>query len=794
MWIRWLLISLALVWTACDSVRHGTKPCEGDDCIAALSEGQDSEISSSSLDDDSPDSSGSSSSKGSSKDKDKSSSSLKGNSSDHLSSGSSSSHRWSWRSSSSNSNHEDKSSSASTPVTSSATHTPSSSISLPVSSSVEDQPETLPECNATNEGRAYTLAGVLYYCLSGKWETDVQITEGVTCKDGVLNLKKVRMYKPMFAAAADSDSVAISPYRREGIRISGVAQKGPFQAGTSIKIVELDSAKRLAETKTTHEACIVSADGTFEFDAVDLVSPYVKVEASGFYRDELTGRQSSSLLKLNAVVDLSKRDSFNVNMLTHMAAPRVLKLVQDAGNNQPIGSQSGRALSDVLSSFGITLGGSGGGYGWPRGGTTTSSGQKAAEDLSIFDNDDYGAALLAISVMMQSYGSANEMLYFANRVAEDIQGDGNWGDNSTKAKLADKLLKLDSEGGLEKIRRNMESWKLGEVPNFEKYVRDFWTRVHNFETCGTMTAGQVKHVGNSQSEYFVSYYEQPDGPRIRFICDASTKSWRVATDLEKDTYGLKGDYDGQIKNGIINQNKLYVYDQSKRGWREPLPGEILDFSSVDEVLSSLAAGEKVIFFLRHAERGDDTGKKGHLTTNGKKQSQTVGEKFKGEDIYFANSTYTRSYETCENIAIGAGIASMGNDTIPDIDGEWFVKNETKFEEYKNSNGGGWFVTSEYAYRGSYSDAFYPLKSRGDEFISEVVKPRFDKVNKVAVWISHDMLVVPLAVYCTEGKVNLRYFDTKQWINYLAGVAIIMGADGTIRYVPVRGLDSGTMTM
>ncbi len=273
--IRWLLISLVLVWTACDSVRHGTLPCEGDDCIAVLSDGVDSEISSSSIDDDSPESSGSSSSKV--KNRSSSSSEKSSNSS------SSSTHRWQRHSSSSNGNkdttHVEKTSSASTPVTSSASHTPSSSISLPTSSSVEEQPETLPECNAASEGRAYTLAGVLYYCLSGKWETDVQITEGVTCKDGVLNLKKVRAYKPMFAPAADSDSVATSVYRREGVRISGVAQKGPFQAGASIKIVELDSAKRLAETRRTHEACIVSANGTFAFDGVDLVSPYAKVEA-----------------------------------------------------------------------------------------------------------------------------------------------------------------------------------------------------------------------------------------------------------------------------------------------------------------------------------------------------------------------------------------------------------------------------------------------------------------------------------------------------------------------------------
>jgi hypothetical protein len=61
-------------------------------------------------------------------------------------------------------------------------------------------------------------------------------------------------------------------------------------------------------------------------------------------------------------------------------------------------------------------------------------------------------------------------------------------------------------------------------------------------------------------------------------------------------------------------------------------------------------------------------------------------------------------------------------------------------------------------------------------------------------ISHDTFVVPFTAYCTNRKVNLRYFDTKLWVNYLAGVAIIMDASGKMRYVPVKGLDSGTMTM
>ena len=622
---------------------------------------------------------------------------------------------------------------------------------------------------------------------------DTTIVGNVTCRDGVII--------PIESAVETNVEEVSADFRRAGVSISGVAQKGPFRYGTSVKLVELDSAKRLADSDRLHETCIVTSDGKFNYTNVNLVSPYARVEANGFYRDELTGAVSTSLVTLNAVVDLSKRDSFNVNILTHLAAPRVLKLVQDAGNNQPIGSQSGRALSDVLSSFGISLGNSGntGGFsGWGRnrgGNAQSSSGQKAAEDLTMFGSDDYSAALFAISVMLQSYGSTSEMLSFADKVASDIQGDGNWGDNSAKAKLADKVMILDAEGGLEEIRKNVESWGLGDVPDFEKYVRSFWTKTHGFETCGSMNAGQVKHVNNSQSAYFVSYYEQPDGPKIRFICDKITKVWREATDIEKDTVGFgAGEYNGQIKSGKINQDKSYIYEQSKHSWREPEPGEIVEFEDVGDVLKTVAAGEKVIFILRHAERTDDTGKTGHLTDKGKKQSQSVGEKFKGEDIYFANSTYTRSYETCSNIATGAGYSALASDTIPELDGGWFVKDESKFENYKNSNGGGWVVTSEYAYKGSYSDAYYPLKTRGEEFITEVVMPRFGTVSKMAVWISHDMMVVPLTAYCTNGKVNLRYFDTKQWINYLAGIAIIMGVDGTLRYVPVKGLASGTMTM
>ncbi len=58
--------------------------------------------------------------------------------------------------------------------------------------------------------------------------------------------------------------------------------------------------------------------------------------------------------------------------------------------------------------------------------------------------------------------------------------------------------------------------------------------------------------------------------------------------------------------------------------------------------------------------------------------------------------------------------------------------------------------------------------------------------------SHDKVMVPLVAYCTNLKANLKYYDGGKWLNYLAGVAIIIDELGNRRYVPVKGLDSAYM--
>ena len=690
--------------------------------------------------------------------------------------------------------------------------------SLITDTTVVSDVDHLPECTSANEGESFMVESekTLYFCVGGNWEDLESVIEAspVSCRNGVLSLGEADEDESSSAPVTQNpwggfggntqSSLDTAEPRLVGAHIAGVAQKGPFRYGTSVKLIELDSVQRLADSKLTHKTCILDADGNYSFDGVDLRSPYLRVEAKGFFRNELTGGISAAPVTLNAVVDMTERDTVNVNMLTHMEAPRVLKLVENSGNNQPIRTVKAQALQEILASFEIRLGtsggnslggGNGGFNGWNFGQQqqALSTDGRFAEDIGLFDGDEYSGALLAVSIMMQRKGSGEEMLQYAAGIAERIKGNGNWDDNNAKADLADWLMELDTSGAYAAIRNNIASWHLGDVPEFEKHLKHFWTTVYNLGECGTHNADSVRFISNSLSAYFVSGYDQP-GPKIRFICDAQTHEWRAATDIEKDTVGFgAGTYEGQIRNGKINTDRYYVYDSSKKTWRIATSDDIQEFEEIADVYKGLKSGEKVIFVLRHAERTSDTGKNGHLTEGGQKQSQSVGEKFKGESIYFANSTYTRSKETCEYFAKGAG-ADYSENTIEELDGEWFVKDESKYSNYKNGNGGGWVVNSEYAYKGSYSDAFYPLESRSQEFITEVVKPQFSKVNRVGVWISHDTFVVPLTVALTEKKVNLRYFDTKQWINYLAGIAIIMDSKGDLRYVPVKGLSSGNMTM
>lgn len=662
----------------------------------------------------------------------------------------------------------------------------------------------MPNCTAANEGEALmvTSENAIYFCNTGEWIPGIVENFGVSCANGNLIAGAEPSLAPPSLFGIDSTGTLV--LRREAVAVSGVAEKGPFRYGASVSLVELDSVMRLDPSDRVHRTCITSANGSFSFESVDLVSPYVTVEANGYYRSELTGGMSSDLVTLKAVTDLTLRDSVNVNMFTHLEAPRTLKMVENTGNNRPIREMKVQAFKDILYSFGFVIegfnessfaqtngqNGGFGGFGGFGGGAVSTAPEKTADDVKLFGDGDFSAALLAISIMMQRHGSGEAMMTYADGIADRIRGNGNWDDWGARADLADWLMSLDIKGDFEKIRRNVSSWGQGDAPDFEKYLRKFWTKEFQFPECNASNAGVVTHIGYSQSSLFGCNFQDTSKTKIRFTCDAGLGRWRAATDIEKDTVGLGADtskYDGAIRPGVINKDKNYVYEAATKQWRAATSDDVMDFSDVADVYNSLAEDESVVFILRHAERTNETGTKGHLTDNGKAQARSVGAKFKNAGkMYFAYSGYTRTLETCEGIATGAGQTATP-EVLDGLDGEWYVKSgEPSIED-----------VSSWAYRGVPAGNFYDLESRSKELVSNYVLANRSKLQKVNFYISHDRMILPLTAYGSQRKVDLRFFDVqgaRNWINFLAGTAVIFNSAGAVRYVPVKGLESGTMKL
>lgn len=277
--------------------------------------------------------------------------------------------------------------------------------------------------------------------------------------------------------------------------------------------------------------------------------------------------------------------------------------------------------------------------------------------------------------------------------------------------------------------------------------------------CNDSTKGELKVASiNGEDRY---YY-----------CDNGTLLWRLATEAEK--------------MGTINSQ--YVTQSA-----------VSDFTPVEQVFAGLAEGEKLVVMLRHAERENTISKETPLTDNGRLQSQQLGDKLKGgPEIYYAGSEYVRTHQTYNNIAIGRGDADTLGDTMAVLNEGWFVKNQMSYYmALYNENDDGRGVTTRWAFEGGYDDAFYDLKTRSSELLEDHIIPALENSGKtIGVFITHDIMLIPLVSYVSEGRIDLRYYESPEdhWLNYLAGIAVVLKPDGTKVFYAVKGLDEGKMTI
>ena len=386
--------------------------------------------------------------------------------------------------------------------------------------------DKLPDCTDDLEGDTVLVKDVKadYVCTDGEWASAEN--QGSTDSKMASSSSTTSV-----ASSSDSGDDSSSSIVTTDMTIKGASQKGPFLKGSKVSIQELESGRSLNQTGSTFSAVIQDNDGKFKLNARSMVSQYIELQVEGYYRNEVTGESSDAPLTLWGITDVSKREGgvVNINLLTHLEYFYVVDLVKNG--KMKVFEAKEKAQKAILSAFYVK-------------GDFASS-----EDLDIFSKGDGNAALLAISVLMQSNLDVAHLTEFLTDFASDIEEDGEWDDETAKARIADWTSEQDLSGGLTKIRENVANWKLGTVPEFEKYVRNFWYTNYGLNEC--KTEGEVLAVKNTRSKNH--------GTKVRYICKSG--AWVEASTYEKDTYGWTAGTDGQVKKGDVTDT-IYVFNKT----------------------------------------------------------------------------------------------------------------------------------------------------------------------------------------------------------------------------------------
>ena len=252
-----------------------------------------------------------------------------------------------------------------------------------------------------------------------------------------------------------------------------------------------------------------------------------------------------------------------------------------------------------------------------------------------------------------------------------------------------------------------------------------------------------------------------------FLCDEGTVMWRAASNVDVNNY--------------------YVQKSA-----------VTKFVRLDSVAGILAEGEKLVVVIRHAERNTDSASGTPLNANGVQQAKELGGKLASNlEYHYGASGSIRTQQTCRYIAAGrAGVdtlADLSVDTLSHMGESWYVKDADAYNTATNSKG-SWYVLSKWAYENSYSSAFYDFEPRCSEWIDSVAIPFSERAGTdVAFIATHDLLIMPLVAYISAKKIDIKYYDSKKWLNYLAGFAIVLKPDGSRVFYAVKGLDAGRIS-
>ena len=224
------------------------------------------------------------------------------------------------------------------------------------------------------------------------------------------------------------------------------------------------------------------------------------------------------------------------------------------------------------------------------------------------------------------------------------------------------------------------------------------------------------------------------------------------------------------------------------------------FYYIADVYKAVPATSKIAFVIRHSERQSCESQESKLTPEGIEHAKALGADIGGDEpFYYTSTDFIRTRETASNIAAGRGETAEVV-TWDAINGGYFLKvPSSEFDELVGKRGGSWKNMSQFIYEAPITNAYvaqhigeyvYDVMPRGDQFIKEVVLDNMANWKRVSVLVTHDVLIEPLIVYATNRAIDLKFYESQRWANYMAGVAVVVDAAGAVSLYPVRGYEVG----
>lgn len=193
-----------------------------------------------------------------------------------------------------------------------------------------------------------------------------------------------------------------------------------------------------------------------------LKSPYVKLSASGYYFNEVTGELSKGTLALNAVANLQNAADVNLNILSHLKYQRVMDLVAKDGKS--FKEANNQAQEEVLKTFGLE-----------------KYAKTDVNHFSITSGTDEAAALIAVSSLILYNRSEAQITEYLSQLSEEFAEDGNFSE-TTKLQIRKDMFSLESK--LPQIAENIK--KRYQEMGKEVAVKNL---IYYFDWDGDGTAG-----------------------------------------------------------------------------------------------------------------------------------------------------------------------------------------------------------------------------------------------------------------------------------------------------------------